>query len=211
VEVELQEFSGMPEYTTLPAGEVYGCLGIVTASIPSENIDSTEIEFKIQKSWMRRENVGENTIQLLRWTENSWENLETEFLYADAEYSHYRAWMEGLSLFAAVGQRIVPPSPPPEIPPERPVVTAWPPLLLLALGVSFALNGLFMAVVVYPRLALWRRERVLKQLKRAVIERKPRRIGEPLAIPPEEVRPEAEVTTLKRLKQLVLRKKRKSG
>jgi PGF-pre-PGF domain-containing protein len=199
-QITIEEFAGRPEYATIPPGIAYMYFGVVTTDLLPADIENTKIEFKIPRSWIEEKNVNWRTIRLLRWTGDGWENLETKFVRADADYRYFEAFAEGLSLFAAVGQ----------VTPPRPLPIILPPILLLLL-VSFILNLVFGTVLVYPRFVTWKRQRMLRRLKRVVIRPKPRRIGKPVAERPPEARRRvrrARLRTLKRLKRIVFRKKK---
>jgi PGF-pre-PGF domain-containing protein len=145
----IEEFAGSPEHTTLPSGVLYkyfGIVGTTDAILTAEDIDSARIVFRISMDWMKEENVGVRTIQLLRWTGSEWENLETRYLRADGEFMYFESSTEELGLFVAVGQRVVVPPPPP---PPIPII--WPPLVVYALLAMLAVIGGGFGYFVYIR------------------------------------------------------------
>jgi PGF-pre-PGF domain-containing protein len=159
VEIEVEEFVGRPEYAAIPPGVVYGYFGNITTDIPTKDIGLIKVEFRVPRSWVERENIDENTIRLLRWVGNEWENLETKFLENDADYLYFESRAEGFSLFAVIGQKRAPVSLP-AIPPEVILPPTAPPIGIMAL--LLIVGAISISTFVTFQIVRWTKRRALK-------------------------------------------------
>jgi len=98
-------------------------------SIDESDIDSITINFKILNSWIDSNNIDKQGVRLLRYTDDSWQELITTFDSEDSNYDYYSAVTEGFSLFALVG---------PEKFVEKPIVESGGINILLIIGVIIA-------------------------------------------------------------------------
>ncbi|MCJ7571429.1 MAG: PGF-pre-PGF domain-containing protein [Candidatus Thermoplasmatota archaeon] len=73
------------------------------SSINETNIDSITLKFKIAKSWMDSNDVDKNGVRLLRYKNDGWQELTTNFDSEDTNFVYYSAMTKGFSLFALVG------------------------------------------------------------------------------------------------------------
>jgi PGF-pre-PGF domain-containing protein len=143
LQIGIEELAEMPEWAAAPSGVVYKYLGIITTSISTTSIQSTKVEIKVPRSWIEQNNVNENTIKLLRWANNRWENLPTTFIIEDNGYLSFEASAEGFSLWGVAGE-------------EKPSVTTvilpvMPPMIIFALLSMFGVIGGGLGYFVYIR------------------------------------------------------------
>ncbi|MEM3402495.1 MAG: PGF-pre-PGF domain-containing protein, partial [Candidatus Hadarchaeales archaeon] len=201
LEIAAKELEMLPPSVILPPGVLYKYSGIVFTTIPAENIATVTLKFRIEKSWLISENIGENDIRLFRWAGNMWEEMPVEMIDKDETAVYFQIYASGFStgLFAAIGKK--PPAPLWMIP--------WLPLislLLILVGVPLGLT------IGYPRFKIYLKHRMLRKLHKRVVKPPIRRIGIPIEarekIPIEVLRKEAEM--LKRLEELAEEKKREA-
>jgi PGF-pre-PGF domain-containing protein len=88
---------------------LYRYLKIVYENILDEDVDYIIIEFRVPKSWMAANGIGENTIALHRYDPitGTWTSLPTTKIGEDATYVYYQATSPGLSVFAITGKIVV--------------------------------------------------------------------------------------------------------
>jgi hypothetical protein len=82
----------------------------VVENLSDAQIESVTIRFRVEKAWILRENINENTITLKRYNpENGeWVSLPTAKVDEDATYVYFSATSPGLSYFAVSGTAILP-------------------------------------------------------------------------------------------------------
>jgi len=99
VEVSVGELTAAPTTDKVLTTDVYKYITIDKTKLTNEDIDSITIQFKVEKSWLTENNVGDDQIVLVRYTD-TWAELATEKLSSDATYIYYKATSPGLSYFA---------------------------------------------------------------------------------------------------------------
>jgi len=102
VAVTMQTHTEMPQTVTPPNQQVYLYLDL-EINAESSDISSLMISFKVEQSWFAENNIDQNSITLLRYHNNSWQELATSKTDEDATYVYYEAETPGLSTFAIVG------------------------------------------------------------------------------------------------------------
>lgn len=76
--------------------------------INETDIESAKINFTVEKSWIEENKIDNQTIILLRYFNNTWQNLTTNLLDIDNEtYLFYEAETPGFSTFALVGSKVI--------------------------------------------------------------------------------------------------------
>lgn len=102
----------------VPAGleNVYQHLEISLDKGAVEDVQQATLNFNVEKSWIDNNNINE--VVLMRYN-NGWQELATQFVSSDADYSYYTATTPGFSYFAVVGKSA-------EIPVEEPVIAPEP-------------------------------------------------------------------------------------
>jgi PGF-pre-PGF domain-containing protein len=63
------------------------------------------IDFKVPRTWLEQNYVGENDVVLLRLVGETWENLPTQENESDNTYVYYVAQSSGFSVFAIAGRQ----------------------------------------------------------------------------------------------------------
>jgi PGF-pre-PGF domain-containing protein len=140
LQIKTEDLANTPEGAALPSGVVRCYFGIIDTNIDDNRIQSAKIEFTVPRVWAEQNDVDENTIKLLRWFGDNWQELPTIFLKADAENLYFEATTPGFSLFAAVGMTKTPS-----------VVLGLPPMLIFALLSVFGVIGGGVGYFVYIR------------------------------------------------------------
>jgi PGF-pre-PGF domain-containing protein len=111
IEITIED-SSLPEDAELPVsteiGETYKYLDITT-NIGSEIIDSAEIKFKVEKSWVSENNIDAISIILNRYEDYEWTKLTTKRVICenDEDIANYYCFISkspGFSTFAITGQ-----------------------------------------------------------------------------------------------------------
>ncbi len=101
VEITIEKLAGKPaSITKTITGQVYKYLELDKTNLEDENVDTVEIEFRVEKSWLTQNNVQENNIVLMRYNNNKWNELPTHKKSSDTKYIYYTASSPGLSYFA---------------------------------------------------------------------------------------------------------------
>jgi len=128
--VTLKKTAKPVEIPDLP-GIVYGYFDIAT-NLKHENIRSSNVNFRVIKSWTVINDVNVETIKLCRYA-NGWQELETAKIKEDDKYCYFTAETNGVSLFAITGGKraveVTPTAPIPTSPIESPPASppAMPP------------------------------------------------------------------------------------
>jgi PGF-pre-PGF domain-containing protein len=90
----------------LPSGEVYKSLNIWVGNggfaTPS-NIENSVICFKVEKSWTQDKNITHSSINLYRYNDKKWNQLQTSLLREDDKCLYFTAQTPGFSPFAIAG------------------------------------------------------------------------------------------------------------
>jgi len=83
--------------------QVYQYFNLTAENVEDEDIAGANLTFEVSKSWLEENNIDKNSIRLLRFHDNAWEELETILLYEDNETITYLAFLPGFSYFAIAG------------------------------------------------------------------------------------------------------------
>ncbi|WP_440946421.1 NosD domain-containing protein [Methanosarcina sp. T3] len=92
--------------TSLPEGKVYKNLNIWVGSggvVTPDSIGNASIQFKIEKAWIRDNNISLSTITLHRYNEGSWTALPATQVREDGAFYYFKAKTPGFSPFAITG------------------------------------------------------------------------------------------------------------
>lgn len=104
VKITITKVDGKPATITKEiSGKVYKYMSIDHENINDSDIDTAEIEFEVEKSWLTDNNLDPDSIKLMRYSNDNWEILETEKTSETANYYYYKAKTPGFSYFAIVG------------------------------------------------------------------------------------------------------------
>ena len=93
----------------LPSGEVYKSLNIWVGNsgfATPANIENSVICFKVEKSWIRDKNITQSSINLYRYNDKKWNQLQTSLLSEDSKYLYFTAQTPGFSPFAIASNSI---------------------------------------------------------------------------------------------------------
>jgi PGF-pre-PGF domain-containing protein len=138
VKIIIEKLPGKPaDVTQNISGKVFRYLKITTVNLDDANINGMiKIKFQVTQSWLIANGIDPKNIVLMRFANNTWNDLVTTLLSSDDKYSYYEAESPGLSYFA-IGVRstvtpiVIPPvtpptTPPAETPAEQPPATTPP-------------------------------------------------------------------------------------
>jgi PGF-pre-PGF domain-containing protein len=117
VHITISELEDRPdEVTTEPnlyqKNKIYKYLDIklIAANstyIGEKGISAMTFTFTIQKSWIEDYKLDRNTIVMMRYHNDTWQNLTTTNLNETEEFLYFSAETPGLSIFAVVGNEII--------------------------------------------------------------------------------------------------------
>lgn len=112
-----------------PSEKAYQYFNITKSNFNDTNIDNATIEFAVNRSWI--DSNGFNNVSLARYS-NGWSKLKTDMITAGAASNTYKAYTNGFSYFAVVGEKSVAaqqPSQPetPQQPSQQPKTEQQPP------------------------------------------------------------------------------------
>ena len=68
-------------------------------------IDSMTFVFSIEKSWFENNSINKQTIQMMRYHNDTWNELNTTYYFETSSEVYYLAETPGLSVFAVVGDQ----------------------------------------------------------------------------------------------------------
>jgi len=89
-----------------PEGEVYKYLNIWVGNggvATPENVDNPVIGFKVEKSWLEKNDILESSIKLWRYNNDVWNLFLPEKVNEDDKYVYFEAKTPGFSPFAITG------------------------------------------------------------------------------------------------------------
>lgn len=69
----------------------------------SENLENASISFRVNRNWLSDNGIGENTITLYRYSNNTWDSLPTTLTGEDEDYFYFSSETPGFSPFAIAG------------------------------------------------------------------------------------------------------------
>jgi len=95
--------SGASAPLTTDTGDVYKYVEIAKDFFTDDNMTKATIKFKVEKSWITSNGIDKNTVKLYRYSNGSWEGLETRLSEEGTDYIHYEAYATKLSIFAIAG------------------------------------------------------------------------------------------------------------
>lgn len=89
-----------------PEGKVFRYFAVDHVGFDDKDVEKVNFRFAVKKSWMRRHNIAENKVKLMRFTNGKWTNVQsTSSLQGDDRTLIYEASHTALSLFAIVGEK----------------------------------------------------------------------------------------------------------
>ncbi len=106
---KVEILNGLPETVSeAPKGMVYQYMNIIVGSQffgESGSFESAVINFKVPRSWMEENNIGDASLVLNRFHDNTWTPLTTEKTGEDAEFLYFRAETPGFSCYSITGEK----------------------------------------------------------------------------------------------------------
>lgn len=93
-----------PQTTKKINKKTYQFLEINPKNIEDDEIEGAEIEFTINNTWIKTNNINKNTVTLLRYANDTWTELETKLKSSNTKTTIYTAYTPGFSYFAITGE-----------------------------------------------------------------------------------------------------------
>ncbi len=146
--VTLKAFETVP--VEKPSKPVYQYFDLSSKNFQNADISAAEVEFKVSKEWMSANGII--SIKLARY-ENGWTELDAELVRSTETHNHYKARVNGFSLFAVVGEKAAPVVTQAEQP--APVVqTPAAPVAPTGIGIGLELLGGALAAIAVAGMAI---------------------------------------------------------
>jgi PGF-pre-PGF domain-containing protein len=73
------------------------------SKIKDTDVESITIKFKVEKPWIKTNNIDSESVKLLRYTSDGWQELKTTYDSEDENHVYYNTITKGLSILAVVG------------------------------------------------------------------------------------------------------------
>jgi len=87
------------------AGKVYHYLEINKTNIQDKDIDRINITFTVNKSWIKENDIDAATIALYRYSNDTWNKLQTNKVNETSDQYYFQAISPGFSVFAIAGEK----------------------------------------------------------------------------------------------------------
>lgn len=114
--------------TNLPVGPVvYKAFNIKPTNFLNSEVQLAKIEFRVDKNWIKANNIDVDSIKLYRLVDTSWTPIYTVRLDETSYVYHYAAETKGFSIFAIGGSISTEPPEEPVQPPEEQIPIQAPP------------------------------------------------------------------------------------
>jgi PGF-pre-PGF domain-containing protein len=75
--------------------------------IGESGIESMNFTFTITKEWIKNESIDKHTVIMMRYHNDTWQELNTTYVNETDEEIRFKALTPGLSVFAVVGDKVV--------------------------------------------------------------------------------------------------------
>jgi len=122
-----------PEDLPLQPGIAYGHM-YITTTVSAEDMESAEVLFRVEKSWIEQNDIDTDTVELLQFIDGEWQALPTSLVEEDNVHVYCSASTDVLDSapFALAGEEVV-------VPPPVPIPL---PTFLLVLGAFVSIAGI---------------------------------------------------------------------
>ncbi|MBI2665611.1 PGF-pre-PGF domain-containing protein, partial [Candidatus Woesearchaeota archaeon] len=97
--VKVEKVDSLPSSVSSFGGDVYRNIKISHSNVEKALKGSATIDFKVEKAWLKENNLLQNEVALYRNVENTWVQLATTVGEDDGTYVHYTAETPGFSYF----------------------------------------------------------------------------------------------------------------
>ena len=98
--VKVIRYLSKPGLVSEPKNPAFAYLSIEPINFNDTSIEDAEIKFKVNKSWVESKGINKDEVILLRYSNESWNTLETKYVYSTSTGYYYEAITPGLSTFA---------------------------------------------------------------------------------------------------------------
>lgn len=107
--IQVEELAQKPEGVPALEGQVYSYISVDTENIGSNDVETVEIKFDVELSWIELRNIDVSKIRLNRYSAGAWEQLPTSKVSEGVLSVRFSAESPGLSTFAITGEEVTPP------------------------------------------------------------------------------------------------------
>jgi PGF-pre-PGF domain-containing protein len=107
VKLSVKNYEEKPDLVSKSDNDVYQYLEISLTNLENKNLDFAEINFEVSKAWLSESEINKDDVILLRYSDSSWEELETTFVKMDGDNYIYVAKSAGFSIFAISYKELV--------------------------------------------------------------------------------------------------------
>lgn len=87
-------------------GAILKYLEFVPSNITDADVANVTISFQVEKSWVTTNSIDAATIALYRYSNSTWNKLQTSKINETSDKYYFRAISPGLSVFAIAGEKI---------------------------------------------------------------------------------------------------------
>lgn len=105
IEIRVATSSTPPPAPPPPAASVYRFVEVELKNVEKETVQKAKIGFRVEKTWVLRENIQPDTVRLQRLTDGEWNILPTIRVEEDENVLKYEAETPGFSFFAITGDK----------------------------------------------------------------------------------------------------------
>jgi len=133
---------------------VYGYLTIVKENIEDEDVSEVKIKFKVTKAWISDNNIDEETIAMMRYSDGAWSELSTSKVSEDETYVYFEATSTALSVFAISAEQLPPTTTTAPTTTTVPTTTTTRPPFVMPTGTT--LYAIIIIVILIAIIVLWK-------------------------------------------------------
>ncbi|MEM2130946.1 MAG: PGF-pre-PGF domain-containing protein [Candidatus Woesearchaeota archaeon] len=104
--LKIEKLDDLPKESKEIKGKIYKFLKIEKQNLLDDKIDLAVIKFKVEKDWLKTNNINEDNVILKRYN-NKWQDLETKKTNENETFVYYESYTKGFSYFAIAEKEII--------------------------------------------------------------------------------------------------------
>ncbi|MEM4397809.1 MAG: PGF-pre-PGF domain-containing protein [Candidatus Woesearchaeota archaeon] len=104
--IKIEKLDELPNEAKELKGKIYKFLKVEKQNLLDDKIDSVLLKFKVEKTWLKTNNINEDNILLKRYNKE-WQDLETKKTNENETFVFYEAISKGFSYFAIAEKDIL--------------------------------------------------------------------------------------------------------
>ncbi|NIO23048.1 MAG: PGF-pre-PGF domain-containing protein [Candidatus Aenigmarchaeota archaeon] len=107
IDVNIVKFPQKPAQVFHEVAEnVYEYLELSMTNVTDENIEKATVGFRVNKTWIAKNNINKTTVKLNRYFNGTWYEMPTIPSGESPEFVYYESDVPGFSIFAITGEEI---------------------------------------------------------------------------------------------------------